>query len=149
MRILVMNGPNLNMLGRREPNIYGSVSLSAIETLLSNLAKSLSVELEMFQSNIEGELVERIQKTIDENFDGILINPGAYGHTSIALRDALSAVALPFIEVHMSNVYAREEFRHKSYLSDISAGVIVGMGTQSYLLGLRGLVESLRAKKKS
>jgi 3-dehydroquinate dehydratase-2 len=146
LRILCINGPNLNLLGLRETGIYGSVSLDDIRTLLQNLGKNLSVELEMFQSNHEGELVDKIQQCAKDGSNGILINPAAYGHTSIAMRDALKAVALPFVEVHVSNVFAREEFRHKSYLSDIASGVVIGFGAQSYLIGLRGLVEILHEK---
>ena len=145
MRILVINGPNLNMLGRREPGIYKSATLDVIETQLRSLAKSMDAEIEMFQSNHEGELVTRIQSADTEGFSGIVINPGAYGHTSIALRDAMKVVALPFVEIHVSNIYAREEFRHKTYLSDIAAGVVVGFGSSGYQLALRGLIDSINA----
>lgn len=149
MRILVMHGPNLNLLGSREPAVYGTATLDDINVLLQQLAKNLSVELEMFQSNSEGDLINAVQAASARGFNGILINPAAYGHTSIALRDALSAEALPFVEVHISNTYAREEFRHKSYLSDIAKGVVVGFGTRSYMLGLRGLVEHLKESTRS
>lgn len=144
MRILVINGPNLNLLGQRENSIYGVLTLTQIVDQLVSLGKELDVKVEAVQSNHEGELVETIQLARAKKFDGILINPAAYGHTSIALRDALKAVALPFVEVHLSNIYAREEFRHKTYLSDVAAGVVVGFGPLSYMLGLRGLVEHLR-----
>ncbi len=146
MRILVVNGPNLNLLGRREPEVYGNVTLDDVKALLQQLGKHLSIEVDMFQSNLEGELVTKIQQAPQEGFAGILINPAAYGHTSIALRDALKAVSLPFVEVHMSNIYSREDFRHKTYLSDIASGVVIGFGAQSYLLGLRGLVDWIRAQ---
>jgi 3-dehydroquinate dehydratase-2 len=148
LRILVINGPNLNMLGQRETDVYGTATLDDIQLLLTQLGKNLTVDLDTFQSNSEGDLIGRIQTAKKDGFDGILINPGAYGHTSIALRDALCAVALPFVEVHLSNIYAREEFRHQTYLSDVAAGVVIGFGAQSYLLGLRGLVEVLQQKKR-
>jgi 3-dehydroquinate dehydratase-2 len=143
LRILCLNGPNLNLLGRRETGIYGSVTLDDIAKLLEHLGKNLAVELDMYQSNSEGDLVDKVQQCLSGGYDGILINPGAYGHTSIALRDALKAVSLPFVEVHVSNIYAREEFRHKTYLSDFASGVVIGFGPNGYLLGLRGLVEVL------
>lgn len=149
MRILVINGPNLNLLGRREPAIYGNVTLDDIKALLQQLGKNLTVEIDMYQSNIEGEMVTKIQQAPEEGYKGILINPAAYGHTSIAMRDALKAVGMPFVEVHISNIYAREEFRHKSLLSDIASGVVIGFGATSYLLGLRGLVDTIRATPKS
>lgn len=145
-RILVLHGPNLNMLGMRERSIYGNITLEDLNVNLNTLAEKLDVELEIRQSNIEGELVTWIQGCASGDHHGILINPGAYGHTSIALRDALLAVALPFVEVHLSNVYAREEFRHKSYLSDIASGVIVGLGEHSYRLGLQA-IERLARKR--
>jgi 3-dehydroquinate dehydratase II len=144
LRLLVLTGPNLNMLGLREPAIYGKTTLDDIHSLLRELAKSLSAEIETFQSNSEGALIDIIQTARDKGFDGIVINAGAYTHTSIAIRDALSTVALPFVEVHISNTFAREEFRQKSYLSEIASGVVVGFGARSYLLGLRGLVENLK-----
>lgn len=144
MRILVINGPNLNMLGQRETKFYGSLTLKQIGEQLKSLGQELAVEVDVMQSNLEGELVETIQQALSKKFDGLLINPAAYGHTSIALRDALIAVSLPFVEVHLSNIHAREEFRHKTYLSDIASGVVVGFGADSYLLGLRGLVECIK-----
>lgn len=136
MRVLCINGPNLNLLGEREPGIYGPDSLAAIEKSMRALAAELRVELSFMQSNHEGELVEAVQKARG-NCDAIVINPGAYTHTSIALRDAFLATRIPFIEVHLSNVHGREPFRHQSFLSDIARGVIAGLGAQSYLLGLR------------
>jgi 3-dehydroquinate dehydratase II len=142
--VIVINGPNLNLLGKREASIYGASSLSEINVSLTNLGKELGLDVTTYQSNIEGELVEKIHECMGGKIDGILINPAAYGHTSIALRDALKAADLPFVEVHMSNIHAREEFRHKTYLSDFAAGVVVGFGVDSYLLGLRGLAERLK-----
>lgn len=139
MRIKIIHGPNLNLLGGRQPDIYGQNSLAHVDEELRKLAENLDIEhIEFFQSNSEGELVTAIQASW-RTCDGILINPGAYTHTSLAIRDALLAVDLPFVEVHLSNTYSREEFRHKSYLSDIADGVVIGFGLDSYLLGLRGL----------
>lgn len=147
MKILVLNGPNLNLLGARETSTYGKTSLAEIESRLIKLAKDISaeasLELEFKQSNVEGELVNIIQACLGAGVAGVLINPGAYGHTSIAIRDAFLAVAMPFVEVHVSNVYAREPFRHKSYLSDVALGVIAGFGANSYELGLRALYDHL------
>lgn len=131
------------MLGMREPAIYGKDSLDQINENLLSLGFRLSAELDFFQSNHEGALVERIQEAIAKKMDGILINPGAYGHTSIAIRDALSLAGLPFVEVHLSNIHARESFRRKSLLSDIAIGTVAGFGAQSYELGLRGLLAKL------
>lgn len=138
-RILVLNGPNLNLLGMREPGRYGTATLSQIEADLAVLAGSLGVAVEFYQSNHEGALVDRIHATLG-HAQGILFNAGAYTHTSIALRDALLAVQLPFVEVHLSNVYAREPFRHRSTLADVAVGVVSGFGAMSYELGLRGLL---------
>ena len=137
------------MLGVREPSIYGTATLDDIYASLTELAQSFSVDIELFQSNHEGEIVDVIQAALKKGVDGIVINAGAYTHTSIAIRDALSAVAIPFVEVHLSNTFAREEFRHHSYLSDLAAGVVVGFGPRSYMLGLRGLVEHLQEKSRS
>lgn len=144
MRLLVLHGPNLNLLGQREPGLYGSRSLGQINTALTARAQALGAELECFQSNHEGALVDRIQAARGQ-CQGLLINAGAYTHTSIALRDALLAVEIPFVEVHLSNVHAREPFRHHSYLADKALGVICGFGPASYSLALEGLVEQLRA----
>ena len=135
-RILLINGPNLNLLGSREPEVYGATTLSQIEARLTGLANSAGHELICFQSNAEHELVERIHATKSAGIAFLLINPGALTHTSIALRDALLGVALPFIEVHLSNVFARESFRHQSYLSGIAVGCIVGFGAVGYELAL-------------
>ena len=144
MFIQVINGPNMNLLGKREPGAYGSEDLAMINSKLSTLAKEMGAELEAFQSNHEGELVTKIQELGATKCDGILINAAAYGHTSIAMRDALKAVAIPFVEVHMTNVYAREEFRKRSMISDISSGLVIGFGADSYLLGLRGLIDKIK-----
>ena len=134
--ILLLNGPNLNLLGLREPEIYGSASLQSIETKLADLARARGHSLAAFQSNAEHELIAKIQSAKREGFAFVIINPAGYSHTSIALRDAFLAVALPFIEVHLSNVFARETFRHHSYLSDIAAGCIFGLGPIGYELAL-------------
>jgi 3-dehydroquinate dehydratase-2 len=134
--ILLLNGPNLNLLGTREPGIYGSASLQSIETKLAGIARSRGFELVAFQSNAEHELIGRIQSAKRDGIAFAIINPAGYSHTSIALRDAFLAVALPFIEVHLSNVFARETFRHHSYLSDIAVGCIFGFGPIGYELAL-------------
>ena len=143
MHILLLNGPNLNLLGSREPGLYGAQTLAAIEAGLQQQAAVLGVELETFQSNHEGALVERIHQASGQ-IDGILINAGALTHTSIALRDALLGVAIPFVELHLSNVHAREPFRAHSYLADKAVGVISGFGPSSYRLALEGLLAHLR-----
>ena len=144
MHLLVLHGPNLNLLGIREPGLYGTASLAAIDGDLQARARGLGVGLDCFQSNHEGSLVDRIQEAAGR-CQGILINAGAYTHTSVALRDALLAVAIPFVEVHLSNTHAREPFRHRSLLADRAVGVICGFGALSYRLGLEGLVAHLRA----
>ncbi|VFR17209.1 3-dehydroquinate dehydratase II [plant metagenome] len=136
-RILVLNGPNLNLLGTREPQLYGSVTLAQVDERLAALGRELGVSVESAQSNHEGELVDRIQRAARESVEFIIINAGAYTHTSVALRDALAGVAIPFIEVHVSNVYKREPFRHHSYLSDQAVGVVAGLGTFGYEAALR------------
>ncbi len=141
--ILVLHGPNLNLLGRREPSTYGSSTLADIDQLLTTKAQQLGVGVVIQQSNHEGELVTAIHHALDRR-QGILINAGAYTHTSIAIRDALAAVAIPTVEVHLSNIYRREEFRHHSYIAPIAIGQISGFGVQSYLLGLEALVCHLR-----
>ena len=150
MEILVINGPNLNMLGKREPEIYGSLTLSEIESFLSSNVDSLGggVELSFFQSNSEGEIVTAIQDAYGK-FDGIIINPGAYTHTSVAIRDAILSTGMPVVEVHISNIYKREDFRQKSFVSGVSFGVVSGFGAHSYYLGLLGLVEHLRKESAS
>ena len=134
--ILLLNGPNLNLLGLREPEIYGSASLQSIEAKLTDLARARGHTLAAFQSNAEHELIAKVQSAKREGFAFAIINPAGYSHTSIALRDAFLAVALPFIEVHLSNVFARETFRHHSFLSDIAAGCIFGLGPIGYELAL-------------
>lgn len=134
MKILVINGPNINMLGKREPGHYGGITFLELEELIREHAEKHNIDIDFFQSNIEGEIVTRIQQA--ENYDGIIINAGAYTHTSIAIRDALLSIKAKFIEVHLSNVFAREQFRHQSYLSDIALGVIAGFKEDSYLLAL-------------
>lgn len=136
MSILVLNGPNLNLLGTREPQVYGSTTLDEINAELVALAAKAGSRLECFQSNHEGALIDRIQATRIDGTDFAIINPGAFTHTSVAIRDAFAGVALPFIEVHLSNVHKREAFRHHSYLSDIAVGVIVGLGVHGYRLAL-------------
>jgi 3-dehydroquinate dehydratase-2 len=136
-KILVLHGPNLNLLGTREPGVYGHVTLAQINDNLLKVAQNQSTTLETFQSNAEADLITRVQQARTELVDFIIINPAAYTHTSIALRDALAAVAIPFIEVHLSNVFAREAFRRESYFSDIAVGVISGLGAQGYELALR------------
>jgi 3-dehydroquinate dehydratase-2 len=136
--LLLINGPNLNLLGRREPAIYGATSLSEIEQKLSDRARELGHRLASFQSNAEHEIVDRIQQAAADGVDFILLNPGAFTHTSIAIRDALLGAAIPFIEVHLSNTFAREEFRRHSYFSDIAAGSLVGLGAYGYELALLG-----------
>lgn len=132
VQILVLHGPNLNLLGLREPEIYGSVTLDQIDAKLKLLAADRGASLVSFQSNHEGQLVDRIQAARTDGTQYILINAGAYTHTSVAIRDALAAVALPFVEVHLSNVFRRESFRHASYLSDLAQGVVAGLGAQGY-----------------
>jgi 3-dehydroquinate dehydratase-2 len=134
--LLLLNGPNLNLLGSREPGVYGKISLADIEKAAAKQTAALGHKLLTFQSNAEHELVNRVQKAAEEKVEFILLNPGAFTHTSIALRDALLAVAIPFIEIHLSNTFAREEFRHTSYFSDIAAGCIVGLGAYGYELAI-------------
>lgn len=145
MKIAVLHGPNLRLLGRREPELYGTDTLDDVNARISAEATSLGVDVEFFQSNHEGDLLDFIDDA-SARVDGFLVNPGAFTHTSVALRDAFLGAARPFAEVHLSNTAAREPFRRQSYLSDVAAGVVFGFGVQSYLLGLRGLVERLRDK---
>jgi 3-dehydroquinate dehydratase-2 len=136
-KLLILHGPNLNLLGTREPHLYGAEGLEAIHHNLNQVATELRHELVTFQSNAEHELIEQIQQARQQNIALIIINPAAFTHTSIALRDALSAVKVPFIEVHLSNIYAREPFRHHSYFSDLAIGVVTGFGAYGYELALR------------
>ena len=140
LKILLLHGPNLNLLGTREPAVYGTTTLPQIDDRLRNIAKQAGVDLMSFQSNGEGTLIDRIHAAKLEGVGFIVINPGAYTHTSIALRDALAAVAIPFIEVHISNVHAREEFRKHSYLSDLAVGVITGLGADGYEFALEAAI---------
>lgn len=142
-KLLVLHGPNLNLLGSREPEVYGRDTLADIDARLSQQAQVAGHELVSFQSNAEHALIERVQQARDEGIDWILINPAAFTHTSIALRDALAAVAIPFIEVHLSNVHAREPFRRHSFLSDLAVGVICGFGANSYSLALDAALQRL------
>ena len=143
MKVLVLHGPNLNLLGTREPEIYGSMTLGDINTRLIELGKEFGAELKCFQSNHEGALIDALQDA-QMWADGVVFNPGGYTHTSIALRDAITALKIPVIEVHLSNVYAREEFRHTSMISGVCKGKITGFGWRSYTLGLRALAELLQ-----
>ena len=145
--ILVLHGPNLNLLGTREQSIYGATSLDGVDTAISKLAEELAIDVDVRQSNSEGELVSWIQEA-RSGYQGIVINPGGYTHTSIAIRDALAAVNLPTIEVHLSNIHQREEFRHRSYIAGVAMGQITGLGPTSYLLALRGLHEHLTAPRR-
>ena len=142
-KILVIHGPNLDLLGRRQPEIYGSFTLDEINQKLKKSAQKENVEIEFFQSNHEGEIVDVIGKA-KNNFNAILINPAAYTHTSVAIRDAIGAVELPCVEVHLSNIYAREEFRHTSLIAPVAAGQIAGFGIDSYLLGLQAAIKLVR-----
>lgn len=145
--LLLINGPNLNLLGSREPGVYGDTDLASVESRLAELAGQLGHELVAFQSNAEHEIVDRVQQAATDGIDFILLNPGAYTHTSIAIRDALLAVGIPFIEVHLSNVFAREEFRHSSYFSDIAAGCIFGLGAYGYEMALQAASRLLSEEK--
>lgn len=142
--ILVLNGPNLNMLGKREPEHYGRQTLSDIIEELETLADEYEVRLHHFQSNAEHELVERVQEALDDKIDFILINPAAFTHTSVALRDAMATVKIPFIEIHLSNIHKREDFRQHSFFSDLAEGVIAGLGPIGYQLALAAAVEKLK-----
>jgi 3-dehydroquinate dehydratase-2 len=142
-KLLVLHGPNLNLLGTREPSHYGLATLAEINLALARRAEAAGVELETFQSNHEGALIERVHAARDQGVRYIIINPAAYTHTSVALRDAMAAIGIPFIEVHLSNVHARETFRHHSYFSDLAVGVITGLGREGYLLALEYLLSKL------
>ncbi len=142
MKILVINGVNMNMLGLREPEKYGHVTLEQLETSLKEFARKLNIELDCWQSNIEGEIVEKIQKSRND-YDGIVLNAGAYTHTSVAIRDAINAVNAKVVEIHMTNIHAREEFRHISLIAPVCIGQICGFGIDSYKLGIRALIDYL------
>jgi len=145
-KILLIHGPNLNLLGKREPEVYGLASLEEINAQIQKFAEENEAELQIFQSNSEGALIDAIQEAA-EWADGIVINPGAYTHYSLAIRDALASVGLPTIEVHMSNIHAREKFRHRSVISAVVEGTIVGLGWHSYLYGIEGLLDILQDSK--
>lgn len=145
MKILLINGPNLQLLGVREPEIYGSLTLAELVSRVRAAAEALGVELVDFQSNSEGTLVDRIGSSLIEKFDGIIINPAAYTHTSVAIRDALAGVALPAIEVHLSNIFSREDFRSRSLTAPACTGMISGLGVEGYILALRALVSVINA----
>lgn len=147
-KILIIHGPNLNLLGKREPDVYGKATLDEINKSLEARAKELGVLIEAFQSNHEGEIVQKIQDAKESGFGAIVMNPAAYTHTSVAIRDAVSAVDIPVIEVHLSNIYAREEFRNKSLIAPVAAGQIAGFGVNSYILGIEaafGLINEKQA----
>ncbi|MFH1367903.1 MAG: type II 3-dehydroquinate dehydratase [Elusimicrobiota bacterium] len=144
-KILVINGPNLNLLGEREPDVYGKTTLKDIEGAMKKLASELKLELDFFQSNHEGEIVEKIGQS-RKAYKAVVINPAAYTHTSVAIRDAVAACGLPTVEVHLSNIYAREEFRHKSLIAPVAAGQIAGFGLGSYLLALRAVSSIINSK---
>jgi 3-dehydroquinate dehydratase-2 len=148
VRIAVLHGPNLRLLGRREPEVYGTDTLEDVNALLAEEAEAQGCEVEFFQSNHEGHLLDFIEEA-SGRVDGFLVNPGAFTHTSVALRDAFLGVAKPFVEVHLSNTAAREPFRRRSYLSEVAAGVVFGFGVQSYVLGLRGLVSRIHLNNRT
>ena len=145
MRFFVIHGPNLNLLGSREPEVYGSTTLADIDALLQKKAADGGHEIVSYQSNHEGELIDKLHEA-GKTADGVLINPGGFTHTSVALRDAVSAIPVPVVECHLSNIYAREEFRHTSLISGVAAGVVGGFGVASYLLGLEALISIKEAK---
>ncbi len=147
MKILLINGPNLNMLGTREPEKYGSFTLQDIETELKTIAQNNGAELDCFQSNHEGEIIDKIQNAL-EKYNGIIINAGGLTHTSVSLRDAIASVDIPTVEVHMTNIHSREEFRHTSLISGVSIAQVVGFGKNSYKFALEGLIDKLKNNKK-
>ncbi|MCL1946334.1 MAG: type II 3-dehydroquinate dehydratase [Chitinivibrionia bacterium] len=149
MKIGILNGPNLNLLGKREPDIYGNLTLDDLKNQLLSAAKNKNITLEFAQSNVEGELINIIQEWAKENCDGVIFNPGAYTHTSIALRDAISSLNMPFVEVHISNIYKREEFRQHSFTAGASVGVISGLGFFGYVAALQYLTEFNEKKSKN
>lgn len=141
MKILILNGPNLNMLGKREPEIYGKETLDDIKKQCKIKAEKGRAKIDFRQSNLEGELVDWIQEAVVGNYDGLIINPAAYTHTSVAILDALKMLNIPIIEIHLSNIFQREEFRHKSYVSPVATGIISGLGSKGYLLAIEYLLE--------
>ncbi len=144
MKLMILNGPNLNLLGIREPEVYGYTTLEEVMENLAVEADSLDLEIETYQSNHEGDLIDQIHRAKREKFAGIIINPGGYTHTSIALRDAISGVDLPTVEIHLSNIHAREQFRHHSYIAPVAVGQISGFGTYGYSLALLALMNNLK-----
>ncbi|WP_343633382.1 type II 3-dehydroquinate dehydratase [Roseateles sp.] len=148
MQVLVLHGPNLNLLGTREPEVYGATTLAQIDDDLRQIAQEAGVALESYQSNHEGALVDRIQAAGRDGTRFIIINPAAYTHTSVAIRDALAAVAVPFVEVHLSNIHKRESFRHHSYLSDLAVGVICGLGPAGYRLALQYALQFAQSQRR-
>ena len=146
MKVLVLHGPNLKLLGKREPEVYGTTTLDEINADLAEQAATLGIELDTFQSNAEGELVSRVQEAMGKE-DVLIINPAAYTHTSIALRDAIAAVGIPTIEVHLSNIYARESFRHHSYIAPVAVGQISGFGSDGYRLALQAAKQLMESRK--
>ena len=142
-KIIILNGPNLNLLGEREKEKYGNITLKDIENNCKEFAKKNDIDLSLFQSNIEGELVEKIQKSRKEQ-DGLIINAGAYTHTSVAIHDALKVLQIPIIELHITNIYNREEFRHKSLISKLATGILCGFGTDSYIMALQAIKNYLK-----
>ena len=147
-KILVIHGPNLDLLGKREPEVYGNFSLAEVNKQLGKIAQEEKIQIKFLQSNHEGEIVDAIGKA-DGKFDVLLINPAAYTHTSVAIRDAIAAVDLPTVEVHLSNIYAREEFRHTSLIAPVACGQVSGFGIDSYILGLQGAIKLAKTTKKS